>query len=60
MKRKKATKGTKKAKVRDLPTKKGATAGVKGGATSSIVDLKNTLQSGTCWLVGPTDSTLRG
>ena len=58
--KKKATKGARKAKVRDLPTRKRAAARVKAGAMSSAVQAKETLQLDTCWLEGPVNSVRRG
>jgi len=57
--KKKATKGAKKAKVRDLPTRKRA-AGVRGGATTSAVQTKQSLQLDSCWVQSPGNSALRG
>jgi len=58
--KKKATKGARKAKVRDLSTPKRAAARVKAGATSSAVQAKETLQLDTCWIEGPVTSVRRG
>src|SRR5262245_11600083 len=48
--KKKATKGARKSKVRDLTTRKRAAARVKAGAASTPVQAKETLQLDSCWL----------
>jgi hypothetical protein len=58
--KKKSTKGAKKSKVRDLAARRRAGAAVKGGATSSVTAVKDSLQGPTCWLERPGDAILRG
>jgi len=57
---KKVTKGARKAKVRDLPTRKDAAARVKGGATTNTVQTKESLQLDSCWIEGQSNSVRRG
>ena len=54
--KKQATKGARKATVRDLPIREHTAARVKAGARSSTVQVKETLQLDSCWLEGQVNS----
>lgn len=47
--KKKASKGTRRAKVRDLPDRRRSAASVKGGART-LVNPRPELQSSLCWI----------